>query len=422
MVQPRQGRPFGVYIHFPYCQHRCPYCDFNLKVVRQIPHEAYADAVIAELEARAERFKGRGLVSIYFGGGTPGLWEPACIERVVDAVRQRWSLLNDPADVALAVELGEEPLEVTVEINPRRAPLELLEALRGAGANRLSVGVQSFDAGVLKRLGRDHDVLQAQRTLEAARDAGWRRLSFDLLFGGPGQSPASLAEDLEEAARWASVADHVSAYSLIVEPGTLFGRMAREGRLRAAPEDDVVEMLSMTERGLAEAGWRRYEVSSYARPGREARHNSLYWTGGENMGLGVGAHEFAILEGGRALRREGARRIKDYLADPVGSAQDEESLTDEVHLSERAYLGLRTRFGLDMESVAAQFGVAAADGLREKLVELEAEGYVTHREGTAPGEPGAQGPGPAYLWPQGERWLPTAKGLLFADDLSVALL
>jgi len=412
-ISTRAGRPFGVYIHFPFCQHRCPYCDFNLRVVREIPHDAYAEAVLAELSARASRFDGRRLVSIYFGGGTPGLWETRCIRRIVEAIRDRWELFGDREDERLALEEGDElPLEVTVEINPRRAPLPLLAALREAGVNRLSVGVQSFDDAYLARLGRDHGAEQAVTTLEDAREAGWSRLSFDLLFGGPEHSGDDFSRDLELAARltWA---DHVSAYSLIVEQGTLFGRRAREGALRAASDETVVQMLGQCQSALEGAGWRRYEISSYAKPGREARHNSLYWVGAENMGLGVGAHEFVIDEG-VATRREGARRTKDYLADPVGSAVGEERLSAKLHLAERLYLGLRTLYGVDLQGLEEQFGsrlVAEAGPELETLVE---EGYAALCDG--------EGGGPAYLWPRSQRFVPTSKGWLFADDIAMAVL
>ncbi len=412
-LAPRPDLAFGVYIHFPFCLHRCPYCDFNLRVVREIPHEAYAEAVLAELEARWRRFEGRRLVSIYFGGGTPGLWEAACIARVIEAIRQRWPLLADPADVALAEAEGGDPIEVTVEINPRAAARPLLDALAQAGVNRLSVGIQSFDEATLGRLGRDHDAARALETMRDAREAGWRRLSFDLLFGGPGHTTDIFAEDLRQAAAldWA---DHVSAYSLIVEEATRFGKLKAGGKLKEADEAEVVEMLKMCEAGLGEAGWRRYEISSYSRPGREARHNSLYWVGGETMGLGVGAHELAIAPDGVALRREGALRTRDYLRDPVGSARAEERIEAPLHLAERLYLGLRTRYGVSVEQLRGQFGAAAAQGAAQKLAALEDQGYAERSN--------AQEGGPAYLWAEGERFVPTARGMLFADDVAMEVL
>ncbi len=413
---PRSDRPLGVYIHFPFCLRRCPYCDFTVRVARTIPHEAYAQAVLEELRARAPRFAGRRLVSIYFGGGTPGLWKASCVEMIIGAIRELWALYNDPRDCVLeaAGGNGESALEVTIEINPRLAPREQLEALRSAGVNRLSVGVQSFDASYLEHLGRDHGVQQAIDTLEAAREVGWNRLSFDLLFGGPGHSRAIFDRDLERAGTVVH-ADHISAYSLIVEPETPFGRLHARGKLNPCTEEEVVALLDQCQNALERAGYVRYEISNYARAGRYARHNSLYWTGGEYMGLGVGAHEFSIeATGHRAFRRSGVKALRAYMADP-GNAQDfEEEISPRVHLAERLYLGLRTCFGVSMEDLAAQFGQEGADIARPLLEELVEKGWI---------EPATRGMNaPAYLVTPGERFAPTRSGMLWADEIAMVCL
>ena len=280
-VLPKARRPLGVYIHFPWCQRRCPYCDFNTRVDREIPHDAYRDAVLADLRARRAAFEGAHLVSIYFGGGTPSLWRHDCVADVIAAVRDSFPLYDDPFDRALAAQTDSpEAIEVTLELNPRAANPERLAAIKASGVNRLSVGIQTFDAAYLARLGRDHSVEQAVETLADAERVGLRRISFDLLFGGPEHDLATFGRDLTAAAAL-SQPDHVSAYSLIIEPETPFARLHAEDRLRPAPEDDVVAMLELCEARLGAAGYGKYEISNYARPGREARHNSGYWVSDE---------------------------------------------------------------------------------------------------------------------------------------------
>ncbi|MEO1266520.1 MAG: radical SAM family heme chaperone HemW [Myxococcota bacterium] len=410
-VHPKAGLPLGVYVHFPFCARKCPYCDFNTRAARQIPHDAYLDAVLNELEGRKARFAGRRLVSIYFGGGTPGLWRPDCIGAVVRAIRSTWEMFNDPADKALS------SLEVTVEINPRAAPLELLAALIDEGVNRLSIGVQTFDPVYLEHLGRDHSVEQSGATLEAARTAGFDRISFDLLFGGPHHTREAFERDLDRACAQTE-ADHISAYSLIVEPGTPFARMKARGRLHATDEDEAAEMLYRCETRLGQAGFNHYEVANYTRPGRWARHNSLYWVGAEYMGLGVGAHELAILPDGTPVRRAGALTMADYLADPVGSAQDEEHLDNQTHLAERLFLGLRTRFGVSLNELRRQFGSPAVDVMVPRLERLREQGWVEVVDGKVWGETMV----PTYLQAEGPWWVPTAAGMHFADRIALEFL
>lgn len=412
-VRPKTGRPLGVYIHFPWCQRRCPYCDFNTRVDREIPHDAYRDAVLAELRARRTAFGEARLASIYFGGGTPSLWRQDCVADVIAAVRESFPLYDDPFDQALARETGaEDALEVTLEINPRAANPERLAAIAASGVNRLSVGLQTFDAGYLARLGRDHSVEQALETLADADRVGLRRISFDLLFGGPAHDLPTFERDLAAAATLTQP-DHVSAYSLIIEPETPFARLHAEGRLRPSPEDDVVEMLTLCEARLATAGYRKYEISNYARPGREARHNSLYWTGGEYMGLGVGAHELLLAEG-HAHRRAGALTPAAYIADPTTAHDFTETLTPTTHLAERIFLGLRTHFGISVEELVGQFGQEARATIEDKLERVVRRGWAT--QATAPLA------GPAYLVPEGTRWVPTATGYLFANQVAMEVL
>jgi oxygen-independent coproporphyrinogen-3 oxidase len=367
-----------------------------------VPHERYADAVIRELVARRAQFRGGKLISVYFGGGTPGLWAPAQLRRVLDAVVESFELLEDPLDAVG----GNPPLEVTVEINPRRAPVETLTALRNAGANRLSVGCQSFDDRYLRALGRDHDAGQALATLQAAGDAGWSRVNLDLIYGGPEHSMEVLESDLAVAGE--AAVDHISTYQLTVHAGTPFARQRAAGKLRIADDKESVVLDARCDAVLTAAGFWRYEVSNYAREGGVARHNSLYWTGAEYMGLGVGAHELCI-RGGEAHRREGVRTVRQYL-ESSSAAGDAEVLDARTHMGERLFTALRTSFGVKIESLASQFGTVLASEAADRLRPLVDEGYLHTVSGAVPGVP-------TYLCPDGERIVPTARGIRFADSV-----
>ena len=410
-LHPKPGRPLGVYVHFPFCMHVCPYCDFAVQAARVIPHEAYADAVLAELEARASRFEGARLVSIYFGGGTPGLWSPSCVARVIRAICGRWPALDDAEDLGLAREVGAPwAVEVTVEVNPARAPLDHLRALYEAGVNRLSVGVQSFDDAYLARLGRDHQAAQARETLAQAHSAGFRRVSLDLIFGGPGQTLDDLDRDLAALGEQPYL-DHASLYEMTFEPKTPFGRQLARGLMREAGEDTMAEMFERCARALSAQGYQHYEIGSHAKPGRWSRHNSLYWQGCEYMGLGVGAHELAYVDG-VILRREGVGKAKPYLLEPT-RARREERVKWGDHLFERFFLGLRTSFGVSVEDFDRQFGPQGAAYARRALEKAASLGYAAPAvvcEGA-----------PSYLLPQGERWGPTPAGMQQADALALAV-
>jgi len=206
----RPGEPLGVYVHFPFCGARCPYCDFAVDTRTGVPHDAYADAVVAEIAARRSWFDGAGpLASIYFGGGTPGLWRPDALARVIAAARAAFATADPPA------------LEITVEVNPGEADEAHLRALRGHGVNRLSIGVQAFDDKLLRGLGRNHDGAAGPACVRAARAAGFDNVSIDLMFGVPGQSLDDWRRAVDEAVALAP--EHVSAYALTVERGTTFG-------------------------------------------------------------------------------------------------------------------------------------------------------------------------------------------------------
>ncbi|MGZ6164272.1 MAG: radical SAM family heme chaperone HemW [Myxococcaceae bacterium] len=350
----------GLYVHFPYCLRRCPYCDFTIAVARRVPGARYADAVLAELRLRLEQrpaWAGRPLESVYLGGGTPSLWDPQDVARVLQGVRG--ALPVSPA------------AEVSLEANPEVADAARLAGYRAAGVNRLSLGIQSFDAGVLATLGRSHSPLEAESAFHAARAAGFENVSVDLILGVPGQS---LGQSVEDARRTTALGpEHASSYVLTVErehlgAETVFSRRLRQGRLALPDEGAVVEMMDAVGEVLGGAGLARYEISSHALPGRHSRHNALYWTGGESLAVGAGAVGFHA-SGTGGVRTTNLRSTPRWLeAVEAGRLPDEERETlDAVALyEERLLLGLRLRSGLDL------FALWARSGVTPRRTELEA--------------------------------------------------
>lgn len=358
----------SVYVHFPWCLQKCPYCDFASAAIGrdEVPHEAYADAVVRELEWRAPVLRGARLASVYFGGGTPSLWDPTELGRVLRAIRE-----------AFAREV--EPLEITVECNPSSLDAARAGALREAGANRLSIGVQALDDGKLRYLGRLHD---AERALQAVRDArrAFDNVSADLMFGMPGLAPGAT---VEHARRLVDLGvAHLSVYALTIEPNTQFGALHAKGRLEVAPDEAFAATFHEVERALGEEGFAHYEVSSYARPERESAHNRHYWHGGAYLGLGAGA--VGCLHGEAAT----ARRYRDdpapvnYMARSGGREVEvfEEVLGVPERVRERWMLGLRTAAGVDRTDVRASLGVDPEEGRRGAVDRALAQGNLV-REG-----------------------------------------
>jgi oxygen-independent coproporphyrinogen-3 oxidase len=343
-LEPSQGviddsRPLGVYVHFPFCGSRCPYCDFAVAVRSEIPHDAYADSVLSELSVRAPWWKGESgpnLASIYFGGGTPGLWRPDALGRVLLGARQAFA--------------GNAELEITVEANPGDLDGANLRDLRALGVNRLSFGAQAFQNSLLQRIGRRHDASAIPRAFEAARAAGFDNLCADLMFGLPGQTMDDWRASL--AALCALAPEHITAYALTVEPGTRFGALDRAGKLDRPEEDVVAAMYTTCDEVLTAAGFEHYEISSYARPGRRSVHNSLYWTMGAYLGLGASASSFRPLTGGEGWRFSNSRSVSTYLRDVhtfTGAVPPEQvELRSPTQLEDEAlWLGLRMSDGVD---------------------------------------------------------------------------
>ena len=262
--------PLGLYVHLPWCVHKCPYCDFNSHQASDIPDSAYVAVLLSDLDHESARVTGRAIESIFIGGGTPSLFSVSAVAALLDGIRARVALAPD--------------CEVTLEANPGSAEAGRFAGYLGAGVNRLSIGVQSFDDGALQGIGRIHDARAAHRAVEMAQAAGLERINIDLMYGLPGQSWQAAVADVEQALGHG--VGHLSHYELTIEPNTLFHRFPP-----ARPDEDALWTMHTKSLELMEsAGLRRYEISAFARPGAECRHNLNYWRFGDYLGIGAGAH------------------------------------------------------------------------------------------------------------------------------------
>jgi putative oxygen-independent coproporphyrinogen III oxidase len=322
----------SVYVHFPYCLAKCPYCDFASYAIEgadRVDHAGYADAVLSELERRAPSVLGRRIETVFFGGGTPSLWAPAELGRVLAGIRASLGCADD--------------LEVTVECNPTSLDEDRARALLDVGVNRLSIGVQSLDDTRLKYLGRLHDSRGARAAIAGALRSGMPRVSGDLIFGLPDQTPAEACAEALELCDMGLA--HLSCYQLTIEPGTRFGELAKRGRLPLAEEGSVAESFLAIEDSLATRGLAHYEISNYARPGQEARHNLAYWRGDEYLGLGCAAVGFVLAGDGHGVRYRNDPAPARYLG---GAPAAEEVVDEQARVRERIMLGLRVTGGVDL--------------------------------------------------------------------------
>ncbi len=359
--------PLALYIHWPFCLAKCPYCDFNSHVRDRIPQARFARALRTELAWEATRLGRRPLASIFFGGGTPSLMEPDTVAALIaDA-----TTLFDPAP----------DLEITLEANPTSVELARLAGFRDAGVNRVSLGIQSLDAGALQMLGRQHSAGQAIQALEAARST-FPRVSFDLIYARPGQSVAAWQAELRQAL--ALCADHLSLYQLTIEPGTGFEALHRRGELVLPDDDLAAELYHATLDACAAQDLQAYEVSNLARPGGESRHNLAYWRYADYAGIGPGAHGRITLDGDLVATRR--HRAPEPWADRVerqghGSTA-EERIGPRDRAREMLLMGLRLTEGVDAAHFAARTGIPLADALDPDVLDQALEaGYVTQADG-----------------------------------------
>ncbi len=336
---------FSLYVHIPWCRAKCPYCDFNSHAAAAWPEDAYVGALIAEMGARAANpaWAGATIATVFFGGGTPSLFDPRSIGRILAAAARQFGLDADA--------------EITLEANPGTVDLPKLAGFRAAGVNRVSFGAQSFDPATLRFLGRIHGPEETRAAVHAAHRAGFDRLNLDLIFAVPGQSVADVMRDLDAVC--ALEPDHVSAYNLTFEEGTAFFTEMRRGRIRPLPSDDQAAMYAAVREELPQRGYAMYEISNYANPGHESRHNLTYWRAESYLGIGAGAHSFArdlASPGGRRWWNE--RMPAKYLAAVQTNGLAEvgaETIDARVAAGEFVFLNLRLRAGFSIDQFKHRF-------------------------------------------------------------------
>ena len=361
--------PIALYIHWPFCAAKCPYCDFNSHVRDSIDQARWREALRRELAheaARANRADGgssrRPLASIFFGGGTPSLMDPATAAALIGDAR---ALFDAPAD-----------LEVTLEANPTSVEAARLGEIRAAGVNRLSLGIQALDGEALRFLGRRHDAAQAIAALEIGRRL-FPRLSFDLIYARPHQPEAAWRAELRQAL--ALAADHLSLYQLTIEPGTRFATEYARGAFTLPDADEAARLYGATVEEAARFGLAPYEISNYAKPGAESRHNLVYWRYGDYLGIGPGAHQRLLLDGALLAGRR-HRAPEEWLArvERDGHATtSEESLSPRDRAREALLMGLRLTEGIDPARIQARSGIPLAEALDPAmLAACMDEGYL----------------------------------------------
>ncbi len=344
----------SLYIHIPFCERKCLYCSFVVAVGQQ----QRVDDYLGCLEREAERYQCCPVETIYIGGGTPTFLDPRQLERLFRLIKTRFSY--SPSS------------EITVEANPEGITFEKAETLRGLGVNRVSLGVQSFHDRYLKFLGRAHDSLKAMTAFNVLRQAGFKNINVDLMYSFPGQTVSEIHEDLEVLVGLGS--EHVSLYTLTIEENSRFFAQKVPEQEGLAQGDQYQSVVSF----LEESGWRRYEVSNFAKPGFESEHNRNYWRGGNYVGLGVGAHS----------HRDGRRswnisRLQDFMTrvkDGRGAEEGAEELTPAQRLREALVFGLRTSEGVDLQSLEERFCCRLEEEEVEKISEFIKNGLLIQDE------------------------------------------
>jgi oxygen-independent coproporphyrinogen-3 oxidase len=371
-VSAAAGDPaFGVYVHWPFCESKCPYCDFNSHVADAVDQARWAKALIADLAHYAADTGERTVTSVFFGGGTPSLMRPETVAAVIEGIAGLWPLSPDA--------------EISLEANPSSAEITAFPELKAAGITRLSLGVQSFDDKALQMLGRRHDAQAARRALSGARDY-FQEFSFDLIYARPGQTTDAWKAELQEALTFAG--PHLSFYQLTIESGTPFHKQG----IQAADDDLGAALFDVTQDVLGGAGLPAYEISNHARPGHECRHNLSIWRGWDYVGVGPGAHGRLALAGEAGedggIREFGTHQVHNperwlALVEEQGhGTAKRRTLTRDERAEERVIMGLRLTEGIDLARFRAQTGRNALDLMDpSKLAYAVGAGYVEMDEG-----------------------------------------
>ena len=355
------ARRWGLYVHLPFCRQKCFYCDFPSYAGQEGRMAVYVEALLGELarEGAPLRAAWGPPRTVYLGGGTPTALPPALMERLLAGLREFLAAAPDA-------------LEFTCECNPGTVDAAYLSLLRAGGVNRLSLGVQTFDDALLRRIGRIHTAAEVCAAVRQARAAGFRNLSLDLMYGLPGQTLAGLEMSVQQALALAP--QHISIYGLQVEEGTPFARAQAAGQLALPTEEESEVMYDYMTAALPAAGYARYEISNFARPGFESRHNLGYWQDVPYLGIGAAAHSYL---GGQ--RYENPRGIEEYLAalrTDGRARREEEPLTRATSMEEFAFLALRTARGIDRARFAARFGCELASVYADAIARMRARGFL----------------------------------------------
>ena len=347
----RTERKLALYVHWPFCVSKCPYCDFNSHVRASINQEDWRRALLADLAHEARLLPDRRLSSIFFGGGTPSLMEPAIVDAIIAAARDHWPVADD--------------LEVTLEANPNSAEAARFADLALAGVNRISLGIQSFDDHALAFLGRAHSAGEGLGALEAAQSAV-ERVSFDLIYALPGDREAGWTENLDRALGLGT--EHLSLYQLTIEPGTRFATMVAKHEFEPLDADRSAALFELTQEKAAAAGMPAYEISNHARPGAESRHNLAYWRYQDYAGVGPGAHGRRL--GMRTVRHKKPENFLTAVARNGHGTVEEEELTRDEAAHEALVMGLRLAEGIDPAALSERLGVEriVKDSVVERLV------------------------------------------------------
>lgn len=352
-MQRWQEAGFGLYVHWPFCQSKCPYCDFNSHVSESVDHDDWAAAYLNELRRYADETPGRVLSSIFFGGGTPSLMKPATVAAIVDEAVKLWTPAND--------------MEITLEANPTSVEIGRFAEFKSAGINRASVGVQALNDTDLRRLGRMHDAREARRAIDVSQ-AVFARTSFDLIYARQDQSIGEWEAELKEALALAD--GHLSLYQLTIEPGTVFGARFERGLLKGLPVEDVAaDMYELTQDICTAHARPAYEISNHARPGDESRHNMIYWRCGDFLGIGPGAHGRLTDSDGHRYSTVAQQMPTEWLKSALGRNPKDgrELLSREAQATELLLMGMRVNAGVDLTEYEGLLGAPLSSAKLEPL-------------------------------------------------------
>ena len=354
---------FGIYIHWPFCASKCPYCDFNSHVRQRIDQHVWADAYAREIEHYAALTEGKMVTSVFFGGGTPSLMEPDTAATVIAAIRKHWPMAND--------------CEITLEANPTSIEADKFAGFRGAGIDRVSVGVQALNDADLKFLGRQHSKDQALRALDIARNT-FDRYSFDLIYARPNQTPQAWETELREAMNYAG--GHLSLYQLTIEKGTPFYTQYSRGDFSIPTNDEGGELYEITQRVLEDHGLPAYEISNHAAKDQESRHNLTYWRYYDYVGIGPGAHGRLTIDGNKVGTR--GHRAPEIWLDKVAKdghgSHPYEAIDTDQRFAEMLMMGLRLREGIKLSRFTEETGQSLETYIPQtKFQSMIDEGYIT---------------------------------------------